>query len=214
MNLKQPARTSLSRRDMLLGSAAALLGTYGLAPRYGLAADIPLEYDGSKFQIAAPEPNPKRGGVMRYGVLNRPPHFDVHQSGTVGNIGTQGCMFDNLIRRDPRDSGKTIIPDLAHSWEIAKDGKTYTFHLRQGVQFHDGAELTAEDVKATFDRIAKPPQGISIPRSVLFKAVSEITAPEKEPGQFKLAEPRPVNFIMSAIASGWNVIVRKKTLED
>ena len=36
-------------------------------------------------------------------------------------------MFDNLIRRDPRDSGKTIIPDLAHSWEISKDGKTYTF---------------------------------------------------------------------------------------
>ena len=80
-------------------------------------------------------------------------------------------MFDNLIRRDPRDSGKTIIPDLAHSWEIAKDGKTYTFMLRKGVQFHDGAELTSDDVKATFDRIAKPPQGISIPRSVLFKAV-------------------------------------------
>src|SRR5438477_7398619 len=91
-----PARTCLSRRDMLRGSAAALMGAYGLAPRYGLAADIPMEYDGSKFQIAAPEPNPKRGGVMRYGILNRPPHFDVHQSGTVGNIGTQGCMFDNL----------------------------------------------------------------------------------------------------------------------
>jgi hypothetical protein len=87
---------------MLRGSAAALMGAYGLAPRYGLAADIPMEYDGSTFQIAAPEPNPKRGGVMRYGILNRPPHFDVHQSGTVGNIGTQGCMFDNLIRRDPR----------------------------------------------------------------------------------------------------------------
>jgi hypothetical protein len=97
---------------MLLGSAAALMGAYGLAPRYGLAADVPLKYDGSKFQMAAPEPNPKRGGVLRYGVLNRPPHFDVHQSGTVGNIGTQGCMFDNLIRRDPRDSGKTIVPDL------------------------------------------------------------------------------------------------------
>ena len=115
--------------------------------------------------MAAPEPNPKRGGVMRYGILNRPPHFDVHQSGTVGNIGTQGCMFDNLIRRDPRDSGKTIVPDLAHSWEIAKDGKTYTFHLRQGVQFHDGTDFTSADVKATFDRICKPPPGISIPRT-------------------------------------------------
>ena len=43
-------------------------------------------------------------------------------------------MYDNLIRRDPLDSGQTIIPDLAHSWEIAPDGKTYTFFLRKGVQ--------------------------------------------------------------------------------
>ena len=167
MNSRHSARTSWSRRDMLRGSAAALMGAYGLAPRYGLAADIPMEYDGSKFQLAAPEPNPKRGGVMRYGILNRPPHFDVHQSGTVGNIGTQGCTFDNLIRRDPRDSGKSIIPDLAHSWEIAKDGKTYTFHLRQGVQFHDETDFTSADIKATFDRIAKPPAGVSIPRSAV-----------------------------------------------
>src|SRR5437762_9394127 len=165
MITRHPARTDWSRRDVLRGSAAALMGASGLAPRYGLAADIPTEYDGSEFQIAAPEPNPKRGGVMRYGILNRPPHFDVHQSGTVGNIGTQGCMVDNLIRRDPRDSGQTIIPDLAHSWEISKDARTYTFFLRQGVKFHDGADFTAEDVKATYQRIIFPPQGFSSPRT-------------------------------------------------
>ena len=209
-NATQPWRT---RRTMLRG-AAAMMGSYGLAPRYGLAADIPYEYDGSKFQMAAPEPNPKRGGVLRYGILNRPPHFDVHQSGTIGNIGTQGCMFDNLIRRDPRDSGQTIVPDLAHSWEIAKDGKTYTFHLRQGVQFHDGTPFTSADIKATFDRIAKPPSGVSIPRSPLFRAVSEINARDKYTVEFKLAAPRPVNFMMSAFASGWNVIFSKKTLEE
>ena len=69
-------------------------------------------------------------------------------------------------------------------------------------------------MKATFDRIVKPPQGISIPRSILFKAVSDINARDKYIVEFKLSEPRPVNFMMSAIASGWNVIVRKKTLED
>jgi len=202
-----------SRRDFLKTSAAAA-AAYGMPWGPASAADLPMEFDGSKFQLAAPEANPKRGGTLRYGISMRPPHFDIHQSGTINNLGSQACMFDNLIRRDPRDSGKTIIPDLAHSWEIAKDGKTYTFHLRQGVQFHDGAELTAEDVKATFDRISKPPQGISIPRSVLFKAVSEITAPDKYTVQFKLSEPRPPSFIMSAIASGWNVVLRKKTLED
>ena len=203
-----------SRRDFLQRSAAAAAGAYGMRWGLGHAAEIPHEFDGSKFQLAAPEPNPKHGGVLRAGIPMRPPHFDVHQSGTIFNLGTQGCMFDNLIRRNPSDGGKTIIPDLAHSWEIAEDGKTYTFHLRKDVQFHDGAELTAEDVKATFDRIRKPPEGVSIPRSILFKSVSEITAPDKYTVQFKLAEARPVNFIMSALASGWNVILRKKTLED
>jgi len=117
---------SWSRRDFLQTGLALAAGAYGMGWGRGFAADIPYEFDGLKFQLAAPEPNPKRGGVLRMGVPNRPPHFDIHQSGTFFNIGTQGCMFDNLIRRDPRDGGKTIIPDLAHSWEIAKDGKTYT----------------------------------------------------------------------------------------
>jgi ABC-type transport system substrate-binding protein len=203
-----------SRRTFLKSTAAVATGAYGFRWGPGRAADVPYEFDGSKFQLAAPEPNPKHGGVARLGIPNRPPHFDIHQSGTFFNIGAQGCMFDNLIRRDPRDGGKTIIPDLAHSWEIAKDGKSYTFHLRQGVQFHDDAELTADDVKATFDRLVKPPEGVSIPRSILFRAVSEITARDKYTVEFKLAEPRPIDFMMSALASGWNVIVRKKTLED
>jgi peptide/nickel transport system substrate-binding protein len=202
-----------SRRAFLKGSAAMVAAAYGLRPDWALA-EVPLQFDGSTFKLAAPEPNPKSGGVLRYGITMRPPHFDVHQSGTINSLASQAVQFDNLIRRDPRDSGKTIIPDLAHSWDISQDGKTYTFMLRKGVLFHDGAELTADDVKATFDRISKPPQGISIPRSVLFRAVSEIATPDKYTVQFKLSEARPPNFIMSAIASGWNVIVRKKTLED
>jgi ABC-type transport system substrate-binding protein len=190
-----------------------MAGAYGLRPAATLA-DIPNQYDGAKFQLAAPEPNPKHGGTLRMGILNRLPHFDFQQSGTIGSLGAQGCMYDNLIRHDPRDSGKTLIPDLAHSWEIAPDGTTYTFFLRKGVQFHDGAELTADDVKATFDRIARPPEGVNIPRSILFKAVSGITTPDKYTVQFKLSAPRPASFIMAAIASGWNGILRKKTLED
>src|SRR5215472_9679158 len=207
------ARPGWNRRDFLKNSVAVAAGVYAM--RWGLtaAADIPLEFDGAKFQLKAGEPNPKHGGVVRMGIPIRPPHFDLHQSGTFFNLGAMGCMFDNLIRRDPFDRDK-IIPDLAHSWEIAEDGKTYTFFLRKNVMFHDGAELTADDVTATFDRIAKPPAGISIPRSILFKSVSEINARDKYTVEFKLGEPRPINFIMSAIASGWTVIVRKKTLED
>jgi peptide/nickel transport system substrate-binding protein len=203
-----------TRRDILKVGAAAMAGAYGMSPGFVLAEQVPDKFDGAGFKLAAPEPNPKSGGVLRAGFPNRPPHFDIHQSGTFFNLGAMACMFDNLIRRDPRDSGETIIPDLAHSWEIAEDSKTFTFFLRKDVQFHDGAELTAEDVKATFDRIARPPSGISIPRSILFKSVSEINARDKYTVEFKLSEPRPINFMMSAIASGWNIIVRKKTLED
>ena len=96
-------RPRWTRRGFLQSSAAAMAGIYGLPRRLGYAAEIPNEFDGSKFQLAAPEPNPKSGGVLRYGITMRPPHFDVHQSGTINNLGSQGCMFDNLIRRDPRD---------------------------------------------------------------------------------------------------------------
>jgi peptide/nickel transport system substrate-binding protein len=205
-----------NRRDFLRTSAAAMAvaAAYGLCTGRSLAQGVPSQFDGSNFQLKPAEANAKRGGVLRVALFSRQPHFDIHQSATFANVGSQGCMFDNLIRRDPRDSGKTIIPDLAHSWDISKDGTSYTFMLRKDVQFHDGAEMTAEDVKATFDRIVKPPEGISIPRSSLFTAVSEIRAHDKYTVEFKLAEPRPVNFIMSSIASGWNVILRKKTLED
>jgi ABC-type transport system substrate-binding protein len=203
-----------TRRDFLKSSAAAAAAAYGLSPSLGLAEQVPDKFDGLSLKLKAPEPNVKSGGVLRMGMPMRAPHFDIHQSGTIFTLGAQACMFDNLIRHDPHDGANTIIPDLAHSWEIAEDGKTYTFFLRKDVLFNDGAELTSDDVKATFDRIAKPPKGISIPRSVLFKAVSEINARDKYTIEFKLSEPRPINFMMSAFASGWNVIVRKKTLED
>ena len=114
-------RLRVKRREFVKG-AAALGGTLALPWGAARAEGVPLQFDGSKFQLAAPEPNPKSGGVLKYGITMRPPHFDFHQSGTINNLGSQGCMYDNLIRRDPRDSGKTIIPDLAHSWEISKDG--------------------------------------------------------------------------------------------
>jgi ABC-type transport system substrate-binding protein len=122
-------------------------------------------------------------------------------------------MYDNLIRRDPRD-GQTIIPDLAHTWDISADGKVYTFYLRQGVKFHDGADFTAEDVHATFARIIWPPKGISMPRTPLFSAVNEIVILNPYTIQFRLSEPRPQSFLLGAFATGWNIIVRKKTLEE
>src|SRR4029453_5518853 len=123
-------------------------------------------------------------------------------------------MYDYLSRRDPRDSGQNIIPDLAHSWEIAKDGKTYTFFLRNGVKFHDGGDFTAEDGNSTHAPPITPPAAFSRPPTPLSPAGSEINVRDSYTIEFKPSEARPKNFMLGAFASGWNIIVRKKTLED
>jgi peptide/nickel transport system substrate-binding protein len=213
---KQPIDAPCARvmnRRLFLQTLAIVGGSAVAAshlPRHRIHAATP---PGPDFQLKAPEPKPKYGGTLRYAVHSAPAHFDIHQSGTVANMGAQGPMYDNLIRRDPRD-GQTIIPDLAHKWEISPDGRTYTFYLRQGVKFHDGADFTAEDVHATYSRIIWPPQGISMPRQPLFSAVNAMKIVDSHTIAFELSEPRPSSFMLGAFASGWNVIVRKKTLEE
>jgi ABC-type transport system substrate-binding protein len=203
---QHPSQRPLDRRAFLkLGASGAAVAS-GLAGRRVAAQP-------ADFQVRAVEPNPKPGGTLRFGVHNAPAHFDIHQSGTVGNIGPQGPMYDCLIRRDPRD-GQTIVPDLAQRWEISPDGRAYTFHLRRGVRFHDGAELTAEDVRATYQKIVSPPKGVVSPRTPLFSAVSDIAVLDPYRVQFRLKESRPRAFMLGAFASGWNVIVRKKTLDE
>ena len=200
-------RRGVSRRSFL--KTIGVAGAAGAAPAFlrsrAAAQDMPL--------TPARDPAAKRGGTLRYGVHTAPAHFDVHQSGTVANIGAQSPMYDTLLRRDPRD-GQTIIPDLAYKWDVSPDGKKYTFYLRKGVKFHDGADFTAEDVRATYERIVRPPKGVVIPRSSLFTAVGEIVVLDPHRVEFRLTEPRPRAFMLGAFASGWNIIVRKKSLDD
>ncbi len=161
--------------------------------------------------LKALEANPKRGGILRYGAQSDPSHFDLHGCATIACVNPQLNMYDNLVRFNPFDY-KTIIPDLAYKWEISKDGLIYTFYLREGVKFHDGAVLTSDDVVATFQRIIFPPPGFISERKGLFEAVKEVKALDPLTVQFVLKEPR--GFMLQAIGAGWNIIVRKKTLED
>ena len=63
-------------------------------------------------------------------------------------------IYDTLAIDDPADPTADMIPRLAESWEISEDGLCYTFHLRQGVKFHDGSGFTAEDVGFSLDLCA------------------------------------------------------------
>ena len=61
-------------------------------------------------------------------------------------------LWENLLNRDAKG---TLIPMLAERWEVLDGGRTWRFHLRKGMRFHDGSELTADDVKFTFASIAR-----------------------------------------------------------
>src|SRR5213596_2212119 len=199
--------TSIDRRTFLKRAGAA-----GMSAAIASRLPAPGSVEAQDATLR-PDPAAKRGGTLRYGVHTAPAHFDVHQSGTVANIGAQSPMYDTLLRRSPKD-GQTIIPDLAWKWDISPDGKKYTFHLRKGVKFHDGGDFTAEDVRATYERIARPPKGVVIPRTPLFSTVGDIVVLDPHKIEFRLTEPRPRAFMLGAFASGWNIIVRKKTLDE
>src|SRR5215813_7293918 len=161
--------------------------------------------------LHAPEPSPKRGGVLKWGGLANSTLYDLHQTGTIANMGPQAPMYDLLVQVDPVHWDK-VIPDLAKSWTISEDGLTYTFYLREGVKFHDGAPLTAEDVVASFHHIISPPAGVLSPRRGLFDAVKEVVATGPLTVGFRLTEPR--GFLLRGLAAGFNVIMRKQTLEE
>ncbi len=76
--------------------------------------------------------------------------------------------YDPLVNYKPGTN--ELIPWLAKEWEVSDDGLTYTFKLREGVKFHDGTDLTASDVKYTFDRILAINQGIAFELSLFDSA--------------------------------------------
>ena len=84
-------------------------------------------------------------------------------------------LFENLLTRDPK-TGEPI-PMLAERWRVTDGGRTWTFNLRKGVRFHDGSEVTAEDVKFTFTSLAKEGSANSLaPEFRLIKSM-EVTDP-------------------------------------
>jgi peptide/nickel transport system substrate-binding protein len=83
-------------------------------------------------------------------------------------------VYDGLVRAVGTNK-VTTVPDLARSWQESPDGKTWTFHLRPGVKFHDGSTVNAQAVKFSFDRMLKAMQG-AFPDYAEIKSVS-VTGP-------------------------------------
>ncbi len=164
--------------------------------------------------LMAPESNPKGGGTLIYMMLADPSNFDPIQYGST-NLCTPMCpRYDKLMSLNPSDTERLPALDLAYSWDLSPDSLTYTFHIRDGVKFHDGGLLTSADVKASFDRIIFPPPGITSHKQVLFNAVKDINTPDDKTIQFVLWQPRSSAYFMDALAQGFNVVFRKETLDE
>ena len=93
-------------------------------------------------------------------------------------------LFDGLTDHDGENN---IVPRLAKSWEYDAESLTYTFHLEQGVKWHDGEEFTAEDVKFTIEAIMDPDNGSE--NAPNYEDVEQITVVDPYTVSFRLSAP-------------------------
>ncbi len=93
--------------------------------------------------------------MLRLAITGDPRTIDVQMTTDEYTIPLN--VYDRLVEAETIAPGQSkILPSLAESWDISEDGKTYTLHLRKGVLFHNGEELTADDVVYTYDRMLNP----------------------------------------------------------
>jgi len=102
-----------------------------------------------------------QGGVFHFNLTESPRSLDPARIGDSASWHVSENLYEGLVEFN---SALEIAPCLARSWEVSEDGRIYTFHLREGILFHDspafpdgkGRELTAEDIRYSFTRIADP----------------------------------------------------------
>ena len=99
---------------------------------------------GVSLGTAGPALSQKYGGTLKIGMNGdvKSPNFAKHSGNSVVQYG--GLVAESLLDYDRQCN---MVPGLAHKWDIADDAKSVTFHLRKGVLFHSGKELTADIVK-------------------------------------------------------------------
>ena len=124
----------------------------------------------------AAEPEPKRGGTLIFAVDAEPSNYDCHANVSFAFLHPVAPHYSTLLKFDTAHYPR-IVGDLAESWTVSPDKLTYSFKLRPGVLFHDGTLLTSEDVKASYQRIAHPPQGIISARQVDYASIGAIDTP-------------------------------------
>ncbi|BBU54445.1 ABC transporter substrate-binding protein [Mameliella alba] len=137
-----------------------------------------------------------------------PPHLDP-TSAAAGAI--DSVLYSNVFEGLTRFTGDgAIVPGLARSWEISDDGLTYTFHLAEGVVFHDGTTFDAEDVKFSLDRARA--EDSTNAQKALFSDIAQVTV--IDPATVELSLNAPNGNLLFNLAWGDAVMVAPESIED
>ncbi|HQY30136.1 MAG TPA: ABC transporter substrate-binding protein, partial [Thermomicrobiales bacterium] len=192
----------VSRRDMLKRAAALGFGASALSTLSLAATAVPGASWVAYAQDATPEP--VSGGTLRVGLQADPAAFDPQVSGATAIWRVVEHIYDTLTRVNP---DLTVRPSLAESWDISADGLVYTFHLKQGVTFHDGTPMTANDVAFTYTRLLDPHTGSTSNADLLsIKGASAFVTSMAAPGDAADATPIPDAFETTKAALGIKVV--------
>lgn len=185
----------VSRRTLLKLAAAS--GAVGYAGQ--LAAVAPTAAAGQRPRaVALRRQEAKQGGTLNWGYgLGQIPTLDPAQV-NLGIVAGEllANLFSGLVQFD-QELG--LVPDLAETWEVTPDGLQYTFKLRQGLTFHNGDPLTANDLVYTYQRTTDP--NLASPHANKLRLVTEITAPDDVTLVIKQSEPY-VPFLATACSRG------------
>ncbi|HSC70752.1 MAG TPA: ABC transporter substrate-binding protein, partial [Candidatus Methylomirabilis sp.] len=162
---------------LLFGLAlAATLCSGGLAAEAGTAPSLE---------------KPKYGGTFVVAIVNDPTTLNPATSSDFYVKIISGTVFDTLVNLD---FNLTPVPRLATSWDVSKDGLTYTFHLAKAT-WHDGKPLTSEDVKFTVEQVLGPYH----PSGAQYKdRIQEIQTPNPQTVVFRLKTPFGPFLVMLA----------------
>src|SRR5881296_213508 len=148
----------------------------------------------------------KKGGVLKVGNLGEPPSLDAHWTTASITETLTNHIYEGLYSLD---SGARPIPMLAEGHTVSRDGLTYTFKLRQGVKFHNGKEMTSEDVVASLARWGKQ----SVYGKALFAQVVDWKALDKYTVEMKLKEKSAIVLISLAVPNNFGAIYPKEIAE-
>lgn len=154
------------------------------APTEEAPEGTPVEEEGEAE--ATPEPSgPKQGGTLYIGQDFGPQQFDPHKTTAWASVNIFEHIYEGLVQWNEDET--QLIPKLATSWEISDDGLLYTFKIRQGVLFHNGNEMTVEDVKFSIERMGDPESGSVFAAN--FDPVDTVDILDDERVQVTLSKP-------------------------